>query len=117
MSTATTLAKAAGMTFDNLQVKWLTGFLSITTQFFGQQVVALFPESNMNARPVANWGTILRSVASQIPSGIPPVTDLNNAAQIIYRLCWMGSQLQTQGLITTAEATSLLVDYNSTVGF
>jgi len=109
---ASSLSQAAGQAFDNLFVKWSVGQLKISMSFFWPQVMAIFPDSQANGRPVANWGTVLASAENQTPNGKPIMTYLNNAAQIVYRLCWMGSYLQSVALITNAQANDLLAAYN-----
>lgn len=116
MTIATSLAQAAGLTFDNLQVKWAIGQLKVRMTNFWSQVIDLFPESEVNSHPVSNWLTVVASLSDQLPLGVTPLTDLDNSAQAIYRTCWMGSALQTQGLITTAQANALLGSYNGNFG-
>jgi hypothetical protein len=117
MSTATTLPQAAGQAFDNLAVRWNEGQLKSVLSAYWPQIRNLFPDSNVNARPISNWMTIISSLTDQMDFGRPPLTVLNLSAQVVYRLCWMANALNVQGLITNTEALNVLAAYNGTIGF
>ena len=118
MATASTLEEAAAQSFDNLFTIWLaaTAFKSKLVAF-AATVLPLFPDQDPNGRPVANWATIMASFANQLDTDVAPIrqpyTTLNTAADYLYRLCWMGFQLETQNLITTAQANAVLAAYNA----
>ncbi len=111
MPSSLTLPAAAGAAFDNLQVKWLTGSqLGPAVRFFCGNIKLLFSEQNPNEHPVINWNTILWSLGTQIAGGT--LAQLTLSAEYVYRMCWMTSQLQTQGLITAAQGAAVLSNYN-----
>lgn len=117
MTAALTLAAAAGQAFDNLQVRFAAGQLKTQLTIFWEVNLNLFPPSAPGGRPVMNWFTILAALADKMPSGIPPLLQLNSSAQVIYRLCWMASYLQGTGAITNTQALDLLGSYNSVIAF
>ena len=114
MTTALTLPQAAGLAFDNLQVKWLIGgslLKNRINQFWGFSK-SLFPDQAASGRPVANWLTLIAGLESVMPSSQAPIGQLTTAAEYVYRTCWMAEALRVQSLITSAQATALLANYN-----
>lgn len=124
MATAATLQIAAQQAYDNLTIWWLNNQLKTKCSTFSAALLALFPDDNANARPVANWGTILAALAANmtIASTFPPMSthypevDLSEAAQIVYKTCWICSYLSTspQTAVSGAQATAVLAAYNAT---
>lgn len=111
MPTALTLPAAAGLSFDNLQVKWLTGSqLGPAIRSFCGNIKLLFHEQQPSEHPVINWNTILWSLGTQISGGT--LAQLTLAAEYVYRMCWMASTLQTQGLISSGQGAAVLSNYN-----
>lgn len=115
MTVAPTLQRAAGLAFDNLQVRWLAGQLPVRTSQFSQNCLLLFDEGDPNTHPVLNWMTII-SAFGQRMSVPTPLTELTITAQYVYRACWMTNQLQVQGLITLVQANAVLSNYNLFLG-
>ncbi len=119
MATATTLSQAAGQAFDNLHIQWLANQLGGATGrivLFCEATLALFPESLPASNPVSNWITVFWALGIRLPTTNVPVDQLTDAAEILYRLCWMAFSLIGNG-ITTAQAAALLAQYNAIIGF
>jgi len=115
MTTAATLAIAAGQAFDNLQVRYVIGSLKLVLQNFWSATIDLFPQSDANSHPVSNWIVIIAAQAASISTGVGPLQDLTAAATAVYKLCWMASFLQGTGGITNTQALALLGAYNSII--
>jgi len=117
MATATSLAQAAGQAFDNLQVRWLSSQLKNTLINFWSANLDLFPQQIQASHPVSNWLVIIAALGQVMPTGVPPITQLTDAAEAVYRLCWMASFLQGTGAISNTQALTLLASYNTIIGF
>lgn len=116
MATATTLSQAAGQCADNMDVWWQINQLKVRLQAFGGQLFAVFPDDNADARPVADWLTVLICTIEPMSNSMT-IGQFADTSQIMYRLLWMASYLQTSNLITTAQANSVLTAYNGNIGF
>jgi hypothetical protein len=119
VATATTLAQAAGQAYDNLHIRWLANQLggpSGVIALFCKNALPVFPNSLPGGIPVANWLTIFYATGVEIPATNVPINQLTDAAEILYRLCWMASVLTNNG-ITTTQAAQLLAQYNTIIGF
>jgi len=111
MTHAVSLQAAAGLAFDNLQVKWLGNQLPLSIVQFASSVKPVFQEQDVNSHPVINWNTILWSLGSLMVNP-PAIAQLGLAAQYVFRMCWMTNQLRVQTLITAPQAASVLSLYN-----
>jgi len=119
MAVATTLSQAAGQAYDNLHIRWLANQLGGTSgriAIFCQQALPVFPPSLEGGKPVANWLTLFYALGVELPVSDVPIQQLTDAAQILYRLCWMAFSLIGQG-ITTGQAAQLLALVNTIIGF
>jgi hypothetical protein len=119
MATATTLDQAAGQAFDNLHIQWLANQLggnSGRIALFCQNSLPIFPASLPGGAPVGNWLTVFYALGVTLPVTNVPIDRLTDAAQILYRLCWMAFSLIGNG-ITTSQAAQLLAQYNAILGF
>lgn len=119
MATALTLSQAAGQAFDNLHIRWLAnqlGGASGRISLFCQAALPIFPNSLAGGLPVANWLSVFFSLGVQLPTTNVPIDQLTEAAQILYRLCWMAFSLIGNG-ITTTQAAQLLAQVNAIIGF
>jgi hypothetical protein len=118
MSAAATLQEAAGSAFDNLQVWFAISNAQAQarlTQFWGG-IISSFPTTDVKSRPIQNWIAVLAAQTTQIPTS--PAHDLvalDASAQVVYRLCWNVSDLQTKGFITTTQANAVLGAYNANI--
>jgi hypothetical protein len=119
MATALTLAQAAGQAYDNLHVRWLSNQLggpSGRISLLCQACLPIFPQESPGGVPISNWLAIFYSQGVQLPATNVPISQLTVAAEILYRLCWLGSALTGNG-ITSAQATQLLAQVNTIIGF
>jgi hypothetical protein len=120
MTIAADLPSAAGLAFNNLQIKWLSNNLKSALTAFWQGTIATFPEQEISSHPVSNWLSVIASIADQLTATNVPYDGLTNAANAVYRLCWMTNYLDITNQITDAQArlgpNSILVQYNSAFG-
>jgi len=116
MATATTLSQAAGQAYDNLHIIWLADDLPGRIALFCQNSLPIFPATLEGGLPVAHWLTVFSSLGVTLPATAVPIVQLTAAAQILYRLCWLAFSLIGNG-ITTSQATQLLANYNTFLGF
>jgi hypothetical protein len=116
MSIAATLPQAAGLSFDNLQVKWLANQLKNALGNFWPQLLSQFPESSANNHPVSNWLALIANLQDQMTQSSVPIDQLTLAAEYIYRICWMTEALRVQSLITAPQAAAVLGAYNGSFG-
>ena len=117
MATALSLAQAAGQAFDNLYVQWLSNNLKSVLTGFWQTTIDTFPQSAPDSNPVSNWLVLIAALADPMAASFVPLAQLTQAAEYVYRVCWMASFLQSSGGITNAQATFLLAQYNAIIGF
>lgn len=117
MAPAASLAAAAGQAADNLQLRYLANQLKTQLNLFWSQNIGLFPDSQPNNHPMANWLILIAALEQPMPTGQPPLQQLTAAQNLVYRLCWMGSFSQGAGLITPTQGNTLLASYNSLIAF
>lgn len=116
---AASLVEAAQQAQDNLFQQWLANHLQGHLSSFCEDLLPQFPDSLPAGRPVSNWLTVMWALAEQMfpdtVASVPLVeyTLLNTAAQYMYHLCYLADQLNSQGLITNAQATAILIEYNN----
>ena len=121
MAAELNLPNAAGNAYQNLLPFWSANTLKAALNGFWQGVLVTFgdtfPEQQPNSHPVSNWVTVVAALADSMPASGVPFNQFLDAVQYVYRMCWMTHQLQLQGLITAAQATtgpgSILVQYNA----
>jgi hypothetical protein len=116
MAPAANLLEAAGIAYDNLYVRWQLNQLKIRLNNFVAGVTATFPDGDANSRPIGNWLIPIRALGEVIPSVGVELDDLTAAAQMIYRICYLGSQLEASGQISAAQGNALLLQYNGQFG-
>jgi hypothetical protein len=112
MAPAATLLQAAGIAYDNLYVKWQLNQLKIRLINFVAGVSPTFPDGDATTRPIGNWLIPIRALGEVIPAVSVELDDLTEAAGMIYRICYLGSQLQANGQISAAQGAALLAQYN-----
>jgi len=122
MATATTLQEAAGEAFANLFELWKFGAAALKTAVtqFEAELLPVFPDSDVVARPIASWLILIASLATQMPSGtepgviVVPYGELVTAADYVYRICWLGAKPTPEcPAITSAQQTAILDAYNA----
>lgn len=112
MPAAANLQVAAVDAFDNLHTLWLADTLKAKLTAFNISTLAIFPQEDPNNHPCSNWAVLLYGLSDQMPLANVPYDGLITAADWVYRLCWVADRLDTDGLITAAQATALLAAYN-----
>lgn len=117
MAIASSLEQAAGQAFDNLQIRWLANGLKSAVTTFSSDTLVAFPQQQQLANPVSNWITVLSALGQDLTPTNVPIDLLTDAAEIVYRLCWMAATLRDNSNITTAQASFLLSRYNVLIGF
>lgn len=117
MTAAPTLAAAAGQAYDNLALRSIANQTKNVLTIFCSQNLPVFPEEQPESHPVSNWLTVLSAIANQLPATNITLTQLTQAAQALYRLCWMADFLKNSGGITASQGNTLLASYNTVIGF
>lgn len=114
MATAPDLPTAANDSFDDLHTLWLANTLKTQLTAFCRTLLPDFDQQNINGHPVSNWLILILALATQMPSTNVSYDNLITAADQVYRICWVTQQLgNVQTLITTAQATAVLAQYNA----
>ena len=117
MTAAANLPEAAALAWQNLYLKWQGNDLKSSLTSFWQGCIDTFPEQLDGSHPVSNWLTLIAALASEMPATAVNYQFLVTSVDSVYRACWITSQLQGQGLISAAQATtgpaSILVQYNA----
>lgn len=118
MTVAANLPQAAGLAFDNLQVKWLSNQLKTSLFRFWNSALFIspFPESDPNNHPVSNWLTLIATLSDRMAQTQVPIDQMTLAAEYVYRICWMTEALRAAGLITTGQSNAILGSYNAEIG-
>jgi hypothetical protein len=115
---ASDLPEAAGLAYDNLFTNWQLGpqFYVAMISFAGD-LGDLFPDENVNARPIMNWALKMAAFATLIFPDVSneKLEELNEAAGLVYRACWVAQHLADQGLITAPQAAAVLLSYNNSI--
>src|SRR5690349_4773594 len=100
------LETAGYQAWDNLQPWWVNGTLKTKLAAFASSLYATFPEQGQGNHPVVNWLVQISALAATMNgAAFADAGALREAAQFVFRLCFMTSQLQIQTLITGAQAT------------
>jgi len=120
MATAANLNQAAGQAATNLNVLWFAGTLGAKLALFAADCAATFVESNPNDHAMGDWLAVIAALANGIPAGLFAVGIPNAsfqqaaaASRYISGMCFLGAQLNTQSLITNAQAAAVLAAYNA----
>jgi len=120
MAGASDLPEAAGLSFANLFTLWKLGGSDMKDAIaaFADDLLPVFPDSDVVSRPLASWLILIASLAVQIPVVGPgealPYASLNAAADYVYRICWLGAKPTPQCPdITNAQQAAILLAYNS----
>ena len=111
MTTAALLQTDAGQAFDRLQTLWVANLMKQKIQIFCATSLPLFSDQTANDHPVINWLSVFSSLGNLMANSNVPITQLNTAAQYLYRTCWMTSFLVGAGLITNAQGLGVHGNY------
>jgi hypothetical protein len=117
MSLAVNLPEAAGLALNFLEGQASFNTMRSALLGFFQGTINGFPQATLSNNPISNWFTVMASFATQLPNASFTNTQIQAAAEIVYRLCWMGEYLRLSGGITTVQANLLLDQYNANLSF
>lgn len=114
MATEPDLETAGYQAWDNLQPLWVAGTLKAKLAAFASGLYATFPEQTPGNHPVVNW-LVQISALSETLTGVAFESGdvMRAAAGLVFRICFMTSQLQTQTMITAPQAAAVLAAYNA----
>ena len=123
MAAATTLAasatystSAAAMSFYDCSQKAAVGALKAGLASLVSTAIATFPDSVANNHPVADWFVPIQALSTSMSGSVTYTqTQLNQAANLVYRICWAGQAMLDAGLITAPQAAVLLAAYNAAI--
>lgn len=114
MPAALNLPAAARASFVDCSAKIAAGQLKANILSFITAVYATFPVNMPKNRPVSNWFIPINALSVSMRSGFPyTLVELDQAANLIYRICWGASTQQSLGFITAAQGNALLASYNA----
>lgn len=113
MAAAISLKQAALQTWDNLFPLSALGTLDTQLLAFIAAIEPTFSEQQPNDHPIENWISVLAGFVANMQGAAFDWSELRVAADYVYRMCWMAFQLNTQGLISNAQAAAMLAQYNS----
>ena len=118
MTIAANLREAAGLAYENLYIPWQTNLLKAKLNNFNFQLNGTFLDAVPTDRPVGNWFIPSTALARAMPSANVSLSDLNAAAQLIYRICWATDAARNTSppLITLAQYNAVLTAYNGVWG-
>lgn len=114
---AADLEAAAFESFDDLYTRLVASTVRVNVLAFCAQALPIFPDDQPDGRPVANWITILNTVANQWDTNaadllLSSFDQFAYGALVMFKLCYIAFDFDgTQ--ITTAQATALLAAYNA----
>jgi hypothetical protein len=113
MATATTLTQAAKQSWTNLAVLSEAGTLRAKLLAFSTAVNAQLDQGLEGNHPVLNWVAVLWAFSTTMSAVAADWSELAKAAEIVYRLCFMGQVSSDQAMITAPQATAILAAYNA----
>jgi hypothetical protein len=117
MTMATTLTEAAYLSYDQCGIHWNAGVLRDAFSEFLPAASAIFSDSRPDDRPVGNWLVPMYALLTQVEAASPESQRfLDSCVQYLYRICYAGYVMRQQGLITNAQAVSLLAAWNAHIG-
>lgn len=113
MATAANLDEAAEQAYANLQTLWIAGTMAARMTSFVTDLLPTFPEQEQLSHPVSNWLVLIRALSATMNANASADAGaLRDGANYVYRICLIAQQLQTQSMITGAQAAAVLTAYN-----
>ncbi len=110
---ASSLVDAANKSYTDLYALWVATTLKAKLTSFYAAAQVIFPDQTAAAvAPCNNWLSLIASLYTTMAATVA-YQDMNTSANYVYRLCWVANALETQGLVTSAQATALLAAYNA----
>jgi len=116
MPPAANLRAAANASFLNCSNQFAVGALKTALADFVTQGIVDFPDTVANNRPVGNWFVPIQSLSTSMNASLAfTLSQLDEAANLVFRICMAGDAIQTAGLITAPQAAALLAAYNANI--
>lgn len=113
---ATYATSAAALSFVDCSEKTAVGALKAGLALLVSSSIASFPDDVVDNRPVADWFVPIKSLAESMSAAtIYTQAELNQAANLVYRICWAGQAALDAGRITAPQAAVLLAAYNAAI--
>lgn len=114
---AVDLVSAAVTAYSNVLARWSAGTIKANLLSFAQEVALAFNEGEPNNRPPLNWCAVLEvaSVSMNSTPALIEATDISQAAQFVFNLCWQVEGLFQENLISNAQYTATLAAYNASI--
>lgn len=118
MAMAADLKEAAYLSYPQASLLWTAGLAQLRTALNNFIVGAspLFEDAVANDRPVGNWLIPMKSIAAVMPGVAVPIGQLNNAVEVLYRMCYAAYINFQRNLITSDQAVALLALWNTLFG-
>lgn len=117
MTMAATLTEAAYLTYEQCGILWTANTLRNKYEAFLEDVSPIFSDSQPNDRPVGNWLIPMYALLTQVEAATPEEqVFLNTCVQYIYRICYAGYIMNSDGFISNTQATQLLAAWNANIG-
>ena len=110
---AVDLRQAALQAWDNMFPLCALGTLKTSITAFIAAITPSFDQQRQGDHPMLNWISVLAGFNAQSEGDALDWPELRIACDYVYRLCWMGFQASTQGLITPTQAAAVLAAYNA----
>lgn len=113
---ATYSTSAAALSFFDASQKSAAGALKTALADFVADAIGDFPDDVISNRPVSDWFVPLQSLSESM-SALTTFTqaELNQAANLVYRICWAGQAALDAGTISAPQAATLLASYNANI--
>lgn len=110
---AATLIEAAGLAYNNCFTLWTANTLKTKLTAFAAACAPVFIEDRPGDQPCGNWLVLIAALAKDMIAVDVPFTDLNAAAQYVFRFCWLTTSLNTLTIVSNAQAAAVLAAYNA----
>lgn len=117
MTFAADLTEAAHLSYDQVGILWNAGTLRTSILAFTQQVLPIFDDARPNDRPVGNWLVPIAALPIDVEAQSPESqTFVQGCQNLLFRICFAGSDQLALGNITNTQATALLAAWNANIG-
>lgn len=113
MATATDLAQAGKQAWVNLSPLSIAGTLRTKLLAFIAAINTTFDQGSPGNHPMLNWIAVLSAFTETMPATAGDWSALRQACDLVYRLCFMGEQSNTQAIISAAQYNAVLTAYNA----
>lgn len=114
MPHASKLTIAAAVAFANLSNWWQIDQMTPKVLAFSEATIDLYPQQIVQFNPASNWITVFWALGARLPATAVPIEQLNAAAAILYRMCWMANTLKS---VAGSPDVAFLAAYNAIIAF